>query len=323
MDTEETKEVKLETRALTESLRGFSSAGFEWSFALYNTRKSRDGLALEWKLCRMRDVAKWTEVLAAYLLEKTAAEKTVAPYSPFLSREVIPALAETDDFIREQLWETLTDIKNGLEYAPENFVNGDVSKPTGYAFYGCQKDAEGKVTKQTLFMRRANPFLSGDKIRLCAARVKEIVTSDTPLLKFAAATDFLLIDGVCYFFSAGIEKDFELKNRNLAVAAKRVGEIANAEIVSDLDKLEAAAFAAKNARKFIDFDKTVLAHVTRLSIVDREEFLLTYGITVDRGGRMDTSDPEQCELIIDLLCGRSCLDALGRLSVGSNIMPRE
>lgn len=313
----------METRTLTESLRGLNPAEFEWKFALYNTQKSRDGLALDWKLCKMNSISKWVETLITYLLEKTLAEKTVADYSPFLPKEVIPALAETDDLIRDQIWETVTDIKNGLEYAPENFVNGDVSKPTGYGIYGFQKDETGKITKQVLFMRRNNPFLSGDRVRLCITQVNEIVTSDKPVLKFMPVTDFLLIDGICYFFSAGIEKDFELKNRNYAIASKRMAEIAGAEIVSDYEKLEEAAFAGKNAKKFIDFDKSVLEHINRLSIIDREDFLVTYGITIDNEGRMDTSDPNQCELIIDLLCGRSCLDVLGRLSVGSKIIPRE
>jgi len=57
--------------------------------------------------------------------------------------------------------------------------------------------------------------------------------------------------------------------------------------------------------------------------VGREEFLATYGVTIDYDGRMDTSDTEQCELMIDLLCCRSCLDPLGRLAVGSNITVRE
>ena len=80
---------------------------------------------------------------------------------------------------------------------------------------------------------------------------------------------------------------------------------------------------AKNAKKFIDFDREILEYIVRLPVVEREEFLSHYGITVDREGRMETYDPEQCELIIDLLCCRSCLDPLGRLSVGSKITPRE
>ncbi len=75
--------------------------------------------------------------------------------------------------------------------------------------------------------------------------------------------------------------------------------------------------------KFIGFDKKVLEYIVRLPIVEREEFLSTYGVTIDRNGNMDASDPDQCELVIDLLCCRSCLDPLGRLSTASNITPRE
>jgi hypothetical protein len=128
---------------------------------------------------------------------------------------------------------------------------------------------------------------------------------------------------VCYFFSSGVAKDFALENRHFAIASKRLALIADAGVVSNIEALEKAAFTAKNARKFADFDKQVLEHIARLPVNEREEFLATYGVTIDYNGRMDTSDAEQCELMIDLLCCRSCLDPLGRLAVGSNITVRE
>jgi len=48
-----------------------------------------------------------------------------------------------------------------------------------------------------------------------------------------------------------------------------------------------------------------------------------YGIELERDGKLSTNDPEQCEMIIDRLCGRTCTDVLGRLVVGVNIKPRE
>lgn len=50
--------------------------------------------------------------------------------------------------------------------------------------------------------------------------------------------------------------------------------------------------------------------------------MITYGITLDKDGHIDIGDKEQCELIIDLLCGRNCVDALGRLAVGNKITLR-
>jgi hypothetical protein len=99
--------------------------------------------------------------------------------------------------------------------------------------------------------------------------------------------------------------------------------IAGADIISDYDSLEKAVMSGKNVRKFSGFDRQILEHIARLPIVEREDFLSTYGVTIDHDGRVDTSDAEQCELVIDLLCCRSVLDPLGRLSIGSNITPRE
>lgn len=314
----------MDTTTLTEALRGFEPEALTWKFALYGTHKSRDGLELEWSLCKMRGVPTQADKLREYLLKKPVADKPVLPYSPFLSnKENIGALVKTDELIRGQLSDIILNIQNGQAYAPEDFVTGVLPKTAGFAFYGESKDDEGQVGDQVIFMRRGNPFLSGGAYRLCTSAADEIVSCDKPILKFATAVDFLLIGGVCYFLSSAIEKDFELENRHFVIAQKRMELIAEAEIVSDYERLEGCVMKEKNARKFMDFDKSILEHIARLPIVEREEFLSTYGVTIDHNGHMDTSDPEQCELIIDLLCCRSCLDPLGRLSVGKSITPRE
>ena len=175
---------------------------------------------------------------------------------------------------------------------------------------------------QVLLMRRGNPFLTGRRHGCLSVR-KRGHSLQQAILKFTAGADFLLMAMSCYILSSAVEKDLSLESRHFAIAQKRMALIADAGIVSDYDRLEACVMKAKNARKFLDFDKSILEHITRLPILDREEFLSTYGVTIDHNGNMDTYEAEQCELIIDLLCSRSCLDPLGRLSVVSNITTRE
>ncbi len=314
----------MDTQKLTDALRALDTSAFTWTFALYNTRKSRDGLEMEWNLCRMRGLAAYTEKLRAFLLKKPVADKPVAPCSPFLSdKENIGVLAQTDELIREQMAQVVASIQHGQAYAPEDFLSGVLPKPAGYAFLGERRDESGQAAEQALIMRRGNPFITGGAALVCTAAGDEVVACDKPVLKFATGVDFLMLDGACYFFSSAIEKDFALEDRHMAIAQKRMSAISDAGIVNHFDRLEACAYKGKNARKFLSFDRTILEHIVSLPVPERAEFLGAYGVTVDAGGRMDTFDQEQCELIIDLLCCRSCLDPLGRLSVGSNITPRE
>ncbi|MDR3120897.1 MAG: hypothetical protein LBU58_06145 [Clostridiales bacterium] len=341
----------MDTQKLTEGLRALAPSELEWKFALYAAGKSRDGVELEWNQCGMDGLASWVGTVRDSLLKKPVAEKPVADYSPFLSdKENIAALEASDEIIRQKMTDLCVDIRNAPRRAPEDFVSGALSKPTGYAFYAEVPPALAPASQTTafsgsasaapspipsaaqttaapfagavLFLRRANPFLTGAS-RLCVGRGGEVAETDKPVLKLAPSADFLLLNGVCYFFSSGVEKDFELENRHFAIAAKRLATIAEAGLVSDMEALEKAAYAPRNARKFATFDKEILGYIARLPIVEREEFLATFGVTVDSGGKMDTADAEQCELIIDLLCCRSCLDPLGRLSTGSNITVRQ
>jgi hypothetical protein len=308
----------LDTQALTEGLRALEPFGMEWKFAIYTVHKSRDGVELEWNLCAMAGIGDWIGTVRDMLLRKPVAEKPVAPYSPFLSdRENIAALASSDGMIRQQLAQMCGDIRGAAARAPEDFVSGAAPRPTGHAFFS--EDGGGGAV---ILMRRVNPFVSGPS-RICLAEADEVRFADKPVLKLTPAADFLLLDGACYFFSSGVEKDFDLENRHFAIAAKRLAAVAEADVASNIEALGKAALTPRNARKFADFDKQVLEYIVRLPLPEREEFLTTYGVTIDNGGRMDTSDGEQCELIIDLLCSRSCLDPLGRLAVGSNITVRE
>lgn len=313
----------MDLQTLTDALRNCSSGDYQWTFCLYTSKKSKDGIELEISRCEMQDIAGLIDATIVNMLEKALPERTVAEYSPFLTKEVIGALEQDHELVKESLQDILSSVKHAFAYAAEDYMTGVAPSPTGYLCYGCKTDENEEITDQVLFMKRSNPFMKSGKSRLCLSSSGKIVPSDAPMLKFALSADLLLIGGICYILSPGIEKDLGLENRQIAFAEKRMGVIAQSAIVNNYEELEKTAYSAKNARKFLDFDREVLDYIVRLPIAERTDFLSEYGLTSDSQGLIDTSDPDQCELLIDLLCGRSCHDALGRLSVGSNIMPRQ
>lgn len=313
----------MDLQTLTDKLRAFSSGDYQWTFGLYTSKKSKDGAELDISRCEMQDIAGLVDATVVGLLEKTLPERTVAEYSPFLSKEVIGALDRHHELIAESIQNIVGSAGNTPCYAAEDYLTGIAPTPTGYLFCGSRTSENGESAEPFLLMKRSNPFMKGGKSRLCVSENGKIVPSDTPMLKFALGADLLLADGICYILSTGVEKDLGLESRSLAFAEKRMGAIAQSEIVSNYEELEKAAYSPKNTRKFLDFDHEVLDYIVRLPLAERTDFLSEYGLTVDDRGLIDTNDPEQCELLIDLLCGRSCHDALGRLSVGSNIMPRQ
>jgi hypothetical protein len=322
----------LDTQTLAAALQGLKPKEYDWKFCLYSASKSRDGMQLRWNACEMRDIPRWTEQMARLLLEKTLAERVVTDYSPLCPKEEIGALAKSDPQIRDQIGDILLGVAGAERRAPEEFANGVVTKPVGYAFYGLrptQRTGDGEpeagelLPEEVLFLRRANPFISGAKALLCTGQGEAVAEASTPLLKFTPQVDFLLIGGVCYLLSESVGRELELESRANAVAGRRLGQIAEAEVVGNYEQLELTALGGKHTKKFLEFDKEILDHIAALSVQSRMEFLSAYGITLDSDGKMDTHDPEQCEMIIDLLCGRTCTDVLGRLAVGVNIKPRE
>ena len=323
----------METQALVTALQGLNPKEYEWKFCLYSSHKSKDGVQLSFARCEMAGIPLWAEQMIRLLLEKTLTERVVTDYSPLQPKEEIGALSQGDERVRDQIGDLLLGVTGCDAKAPEDFVNGVVNKPVGYVFYGLRPIQEsgdreqesGMPPKEVLFLRRANPFISGGGAKglLCVGKGDGIAEAQTPLLKFTPQTDFLLADGICYLLSEAVGKDFDLESRPAAVCARRLEQVAQADVVGSYEQLELAALGGKHTRKFLDFDKEILDHIASLSIEARMDFLAAYGITLDSDGKMDSKDPEQCELIIDLLCGRTCTDVLGRLAVGVNIKPRE
>ena len=312
----------MDTATLTDALRGLDAEALSWKFALYVSRKGRDGVELEWYLCNMQDIPGLVNLIREYLLKKPAADKPVARYSPFLSdKEHIAALENSSEMIHAPLTDMRMSIRNGRVYPPQDFISGKLPKTAGYAFYGEYARAENEPPDPVLFMRRGSPFLTG--ALLFRGTPAGVALNDAPVVKLSASVDFLSIKGVSYIFSASVENDLAFENRHIAIAEKYLGKIAAAEIISGYDRFEQTVMKIKNARKFLAFNEEILDYITGLPITDRAAYLEKFGVELDPAGRMDAYEASQSELIIDLLCGRSCLDPLNRLSVGSHITPRE
>jgi len=303
---------------LTEAIRNLEPRSLEWEFLLYNSAKTKDGASFMFGKCDMANIGTWVETVLDHILESNLRKQTVAEYSSFLPREEIGAIPADAPLMSEPLTEALGAVKSALPYNPEDFLTGMFPKVSGHAFHAL--DADGR---DILLMRRSNPFLGGKKVLLCDCGEDDGIVKETvsPLLKFTAGADFLLLDGVCYFISAAAQKDFALEDRAAALCARATALIGECDLVGDFVRFE--ELAKKQARKFEDFSEELVMSVSRMGIQARDEFVSTYGVSVGADGRIETNSDEQCLLLIDFLCSRSCLDIYGRLAVGNKITPRE
>ncbi|MDR0883121.1 MAG: hypothetical protein LBN05_00705 [Oscillospiraceae bacterium] len=302
---------------LTEALRGVAPRTLEWTLAPYNSSKTKDGVSFMFGKCAMKNIGTWVETVLEQLLAVNLAKQDVAAYTSFLPKEQIGAIEANAPLIQEPLTEALGALTQALPYNPEDFLSGLFPKVTGIAFSATAADGT-----PLLIMKRGNPFLSGKKVLLCTADddTGEIHESTVPMLKFTAGADFVLVGGVAYFFSAAAQKDFALEDRPAALCAKATALVGECDLVSDFARFEEVA--KKNARKFEDFGNELVENLGRMNIGAREEFISTFGLVLAADGRIDSSTPEQCVLLVDFLCQRACLDVYGRLAVGNKITPR-
>jgi len=306
-------------QGITQKLQGVVTDEYTWSLHFFTTKKSRDGAEFSFGTCSMKDIGILAEGIRVSLLEKAFKERAATEYTPFITKENIGTLPLDSELVHDPIADILLGIENAAACRPDEYAAGLHPWPTGYVLQGVKEDSEEKI----LYIRRTNPFIRPDKSRICIAEDGSIVTSTAPVLKFLPAIDLLVAFGHCYMISDSMNKDLGIEARHYAICAKHMELIADKTLINNYEQLEAVAMSGKHVRKFLDFDRDILLYIDRLSILEREEFLATYGITIDNDGRMDTFDKEQCELIVDLLCCRSCVDPLGRLAVANGISPRE
>jgi hypothetical protein len=307
----------MDTHDLTAALQALNPKDYKWRFCLYSTHKSKDGTQLAWNACAMKDIAAFTEKIASNLLEKTLTTRSVTEYAPSLPKEEIGTVPTNDPLVRQQMSDLFSSVRNAETHAPEDFANGIVGKPVGYGFWG---EAEANK-KQVLFLRRANPFLAAAKGILAIGKSGTVQEAEAPLLKFTPQADFLVIENVCVFLSDSVSKDLDLQSRAEAVCNRRLNQLEETDILSNLDLMRLAAATPKLQRRFLDFDREVMEHIAGLSIAARQVFISPFGIDLNTEGKLECGTAEQCGQIIDLLCGRVCFDALGRLAVGKEIEP--
>ncbi|MCL2024024.1 MAG: hypothetical protein FWG82_06615 [Oscillospiraceae bacterium] len=303
---------------LTESIRTLEPRKLNWELLIYNSAKGRDGVSFMFGKCEMENIGTWVTTVLEAILDTNLQKQTVAKYSSFLPREEIGAVAAESPLMNEPLSEALNGAKSALPYNPEDFLSGMFPKISGYAFHATDENG-----KDILLMRRANPFVFGNRMLGCICGEDDgvIKESRTPILKFSAKADFLLLDNVCYFFSGAAQRDFALEDRAAALCAQALSLIGECDMVSDFARLEEAA--KKQSRKFEDFSEELMENIGRMSLQARDEYVSTYGVSVGADGRILTNTAEEAGLLIDFLCSRSCLDIYGRLAVGSKIVPRE
>jgi hypothetical protein len=250
--------------------------------------------------------------------EKTLLEKSVAEYEPSLpGDEIIGALPQDNEMIRDRIGDILRDIRQAPQHTPEDFADGILPKTAGYAFLGSAE------TATALFLVRKNPFLSPGNGVLAAAKKGVVQEAEDPLLRFVFRTDLLLLDGMCYFFGDVAAKDLDLPSRAQALCMRRIDRLKELDLLSDPDTFIMVAMSPKQTRKFVNFDSEVLEHIAALGITARQDFCAAYDIPLDADGKLETADPEAAAAVVDLLCARTCLDVLGRVSLATAIRIKE
>ena len=307
-------------QVFADSLYSFKPDDYIWGFYMYESLKTSDGTVLDFARIKMEGIQPLLEALKEHIITKALSSRPVGIYDPLRPKEAIGAVGSDDPIVKGALADAMLCMDNAQDWQAEELEYSD-AKWAGYAFYGKQESEENSG-KSVLIMKRANPIQPLLKSSFFVSNGESLAETSESILKFTPALDLCVIDGMCYFFSDALARDFDMQGRDRAQAVKCLKIIEESGLVSDMHTFSEAAMKPKNSKKFHDFDEGILSHIARIEIADRIDFLQSYGVALDGGGLLSSYTDEECAYIIDLITSRSCIDPLGRLSFGK-IAPRE
>lgn len=142
---------------------------------------------------------------------------------------------------------------------------------------------------------------SNDKFEKC----------ESIILNFRPKIDVLIVDSVVYFFNLSGEKLFNMERSYKNICSKKVAEIEQADIVSDMESFYSVATKGHNPRRFVSFDESKLKALHNPQIIRSISEQLE--IPLDKSGiKFDTSCKESSEKLVKFLCNKAVADIISK-----------
>ena len=125
--------------------------------------------------------------------------------------------------------------------------------------------------------------------------------------------DVVIIDDTVYLLTLAGEKLFNMERSYKVVCVDKTMEICNAEIITDVDQFKSVATSGHNPRRFVSFNQ---ARFERMKEAEtRRHMAITFRLTLDADGRIDTATPDMAEKLIKILCNKGMLDPFDNVPV--------
>lgn len=132
---------------------------------------------------------------------------------------------------------------------------------------------------------------------------------DKKVLNLRTSINVLIFDKTVYFLDMSGETLFNMERAYRNKCNEAVAEIKTMAIISDISVFEATATTGQNPRRFTSFSKSKLQLLTQKKNRDKAAKHFNIPLTADKK-MFDTSDKNNAEKLVKLLCGKAMWDII-------------
>lgn len=132
---------------------------------------------------------------------------------------------------------------------------------------------------------------------------------DKKVLKLRTSINVLIFDKTVYFLDMSGETLFNMERAYRNKCNEAVAEIKTMAIISDISIFESTATTGQNPRRFTSFSKSKLQLLSQKKNRDKAAKYFNIPLTADKK-MFDTSDKNNAEKLVKLLCGKAMWDII-------------
>ena len=228
--------------------------------------------------------------------EKSSLYSNIEDYSSDTISNVIYKMDITNDIIKDTYNLFINALAN----------TGRESDPTKnkYDCYVLKSSIERNgedIPIKFIFMNNPIKVLKNKFIKI-KEKYKEITNT---IIGLSLSIDMIIYGDKIYFFNNSGEKLFNMQRAYRTICQKKLEEIENMEIVSDIEAFINVANSGHKPRKFISFNKENLELLKDNKM--KNSIATKFNIPLVNG-KFDTSNNRVSEKLIKLLCGKGKVD---------------
>ncbi|WP_317327270.1 Kiwa anti-phage protein KwaB-like domain-containing protein [Turicibacter sanguinis] len=218
-------------------------------------------------------------------------------YTGFSSKKCVDKILISDEVIHEpwsNLIQSLSRVDNSKKIKKPNY--------DAFIFSGTYKN-DNQENKNIYILCKNNPVVNFKK-KIFTFTNNTLEENKDTLFNFPKCFDAVIYEDTLYMINLNCETIFNLERSHKNICKKRLSEISQTNIISNMVEFERCALSNKNPQKFLTYNSDILNQFA--SPENLEELCQELGIAINSStNQLEFANEKSIKNFISVICGRT------------------